>query len=295
MDVIYRVAGFDWSCSYQIRIRGEQADEKEPISVDILGWAKIVNPCNRSFDRATVRLIGPDVGEGARGYQKQPGFLSLDEFNPLADLWREEPPEVPVEYEYEVQEKSRIPANSDIQLVLVDARRNPAEQIHFMDSEGYPLSRAGRDAPLKKIIVFENSGRQGLGIPLPAGSAEIYTGGGRTHLQQDAWIPHTSAGGEIRIDLGIEPGVRGLRQTVGRTPLVSGYYQETFRIMVKNRMDRLVRVEIDEKPPVNLEWSVVRASHSYKLDAHRILFSPDVEAENDLQLEYRLRIRQPGL
>lgn len=295
IELIYRVKGFDWSCSYQIRIRGEQADEKEPISVDVLGLAKIVNPCHRSFDRATVWLIGTNAEEGGNDRRKQPGFLSLDESNPLADLWRDRPPEPPVEYEYTVQEKACIPAAGAVHVILVDTKRNPAEQVYFMDSEEYPFSRAGKDAPLKKIIVFKNPARQGLGIPLPAGHAQVFAGGRRTHLQQDAWIPSTPVGDEIRIDLGVAQNIRGLRQNVDRTPVVSGYYEETFRIIIKNGSDRMIRAEIDEKPPVNMEWAVVRASRSYKLESHRILFSPDVESGDDLQLDYRLRIRRPEL
>lgn len=295
IELIYRVEGFDWSCSYQIRIRGEQADEKEPISVDVLGLAKIVNPCPRSFDHATVWLIGSDGKEEGDDLRKQPGFLSLDEFSPLSDLWRARLPEAPAEHEYAIQEKVDVPEAGVVHVVVVNAKRKPAEQVYFMDSEEFSLSRMGKDAPLKKIIVFKNSARQGLGIPLPAGAGEIFVGGGRTYWQQDAWIPNTPAEGEIRIDLGVAQNVRGLRQSVDRTPVVSGFYEETFRLITRNESDRSIRLEINEKPPVNLEWSVVRASRPYKLQSNRLVFRPEVDVDEALELDYRLRIRRPGL
>ena len=77
-------------------------------------------------------------------------------------------------------------------------------------------------------------------------------------------------------------------------PLV-GYFEQNFLITVRNQRDVDIVCEIDEKPPVILEWSVVSATRACSESGHRLRFNVEVKARTEEIIEYKLRIRQPEL
>lgn len=292
VEVVYILKGLAWSADYQVAVRGEQAGETEPVSVDLTGLVRLENRSSRVFADAVVMLVGaPELPSPP----KDPGFLMVDEDSALADLWRPRPPERRTEFEYDLPGRVTIPARSDTDAVLVRTLRTPATRLYSMVAEEFPVGVEGKDRPLRKLIVFRNTEVNRMGMTLPPGRVQVFLGGMRTDLLQEAWFNRTPPNGEIRIDLGAADEVRGLRVAGERSPEVAGYFEQDFSVTLKNGRDTDILVEVDEKPPVSLEWDVVSATKAYREAGHRLLFNTPIRARGEETIEYRLRIRQPAL
>jgi hypothetical protein len=294
LDVSYVINGFDWSAIYQVAVRGEQAEEKEPVSVDLSGLVRIENKTSRSFANAKVLLAGGRARESISP-SAGPGFLSLDEDSPLADLWREQPREPKPEFEYDIPQSVSLNAHTATDVVLVRTVRTPATRIYTMVAEDFPPVSEDRDSPLRKRIVLKNISANRMGIALPPGRVQVFLGSQRSRLLQEGFFERTPVNGTIRIDLGLAEDVRGMRMA-GRSsdPLV-GYFEQSFLVTVRNQRDSDIVCEIDEKPPVILEWNVVSSTSNYSESGHRLSFNIAVRARAEEIIEYKLRIRQPEL
>lgn len=294
LDVSYVIQGFDWSAIYQVAVRGEQAEEKEPVSVDLSGLVRIENRTSRSFANAKIGLAGGRAREAVNP-SEGPGFLSLDEDSPLAGLWREKKDEPEPEFEYEIPQSVNLSAQSASDVVLIRTVRTPATRIYTMVAEDFPPVSEDRDRPLRKRIVLKNISANRMGIALPPGRVQVFLGGLRSKLLQEGFFERTPVNGTIRIDLGLAEDVRGMRM-VGKSsdPLV-GYFEQIFLVTVRNQRDADIVCEIDEKPPVIIEWNVVSATNPYSESGHRLKFNVEIKARTEEIIEYKLRIRQPEL
>ncbi len=294
VDVIYLVAGLKWSARYQVSVRGEQTEEKEPVSVDVSGLVEIENGCSRAFSNAVIRVVGAQES-AASDVRTDPGFLMLDEESALSDLWQERVPGPRPQFSYAISGQVTLESRQSADVRLVNTVRTPANRLYLMKSEDFPLGDTGADFPLRKLIVFRNSRANRMGMPLPPGPAQVFLGSMRSKLLQEAWFAHTPADGEIRIDLGLAEEVRGLRRSTGRTVPVAGAFEESIALILQNASESDVLAEVDEKPPVTLEWEVLSSTLDCTESARRLKFSTDIRAHGDKLIEYRLKVRQPRL
>lgn len=290
LTVSYRLPGLAWSAQYQLAARGEQKGEIEPLSVDLLGWINLANPTARGFSNAQVRLIGANRPPVAS--VKEPGFVDLEN-TPLATHLAGEETRAPHLYRYDLPGKVTLPPLAQLRVPLVDVMRKPAERLYVLKAEDFPLDSHWRGLPLRKYIVVKNDAARGLGFPMPPGPMEVFLGGMRTLLLQDAWLPHTPPGGEIRMDLGTVGDVRGARRRLDSRTRADGYLEADYAIQVENQRAVGVRVEVDEKPSVALEWSVLRANRLFDMRNQRMRFTLDLAPGETAVITYQLRIRKP--
>ena len=292
VDVMYAVRGPTWDARYQAMVRGEQAEEKEPVSVDFSGGVTIHNPTSASWNDAVLQVVG-GPGVDARLPQNDPGILMVDEESPLADLWRRRQEEAGIEHAYTLPGKASVGAQSVTVVAMVRTTRTPASRLYVLDAREVPFGTASDGYPLRKFIVIRNSTANKMGLALPPGRVDIYLGAARNRYLQEAWQERASANDEIRIDLGTAADVLGSRQSLVRSPPVSGYYEETFGLRVLNRRESAVLVEILEKPPLILEWAVVRTSLPNRGMGRSLKFLVEAKSGREAQIEYQLRVRQP--
>ncbi len=294
LELSYRVTGFKWSTHYQVAIRGEFEDEKEPVSVDLDGLVRISNPCSVAFRDVTIRFVGVPLENP--NPSKPPGLLMLDSDSALADLWRNPIPGPQTEYEYILPRPTTLKASTLTDIFIVRTARTPATHIYSMVSEEFPVGVADRDRALENWIVFKNTAANRLGFPLPPGPVDVYLGAMRNRLLQSAWFARTPVEGELRIDLGRAEDVRGVRVSRGQTAPVGGYFEQTFAIILRNRKTTDVRVEVDEKPSINLPWNMISATKAFvEVPPQRLRFSPVIKANGEEVIEYKLSIHQPQM
>lgn len=297
VEVFYRTRGMAWRCNYEITVRGDISNYLEPIALDIDGRITVSNGTGRAFPEARLELVGEDpapAGPLDRA-RAAPGLLLLDDDSPLADLWRHQLAPDRVPYVYALPASVSLPARGSTSAHLVTARRKPAERLYAMNSDDFELGASGPWRALRRFLTFRNDASFGLGPPLPPGPALIYMGAVRGALYQRAWIGHTAAQGEIRIDLGPAPGVTGVRRSQGRTLSAAGFTEESVDLQLANALPSAVLVEIVERPPVPLAWDVTRSSRPYDMRARRLHYRVQLEARSETAISYTVRVTEPEL
>lgn len=294
VEILYRLRGLQWEARYQAVVRGDRVEEREPLSVDLSGLVIIRNRSGHAFSNAVIRLVSGASPRRDRPV-KPPGFLILAEDSSMADLWRHPSLEWEPQYEYSVPGQVHLTADSDLEVRWVDSMRIPAERRYLLRAEDVPPDLAGPDRPLRKMILVNNTVANRLGVPLPSGPIQLFLSSMRTHLLQTGDLPHTPVNGEIRIDLGPSAEVMGRRGSRERSPVVIGYYQEVFALEVANDREGAITVELDEKPPLVLEWALVRSSHPCQEVFRRLRFNLDVPPGGRRTVDYTLRVKQPSL
>jgi hypothetical protein len=291
VQVTYLVKGFEWDAGYQVVLRGDLANDAEPVSVDLLGTVGIRNPTARAYENAALLLVARGEPENAVPPDEL-GFLMLDE-GPLADPWLGDATAESTSYTYRVPGRADIAASAQTDVSLVRALRTPADRLYVMNAERFPLD-VGAMKPLRKYVSFRYRAAD-IGYALPPGAARIFLGTRRAHLLQEGRLPRTAIDGEIRVDLGDEEAVRGMRRTTGLFPALEGFREEGFEVVVRNRRNSEVLIRIEEEPPLQLEWHVVQANEKHRVVDGRLRFEPRIEPVSEKRIFYRLRIRSAGL
>lgn len=293
LEVVYRVRDVEWASYYQVFIRGEPDGLDERVALDLTGYVRIRNSTDRSFSNALVRVVGADP-RLPREPEELPGFLMLSD-SPLSDLWKAQEVEPPLELTYRMPRRVNIPAHTETEARFIGSLRIPATRVYVLDSREIPLSVIGSFRPLNQYLVFKNTAANGLGWVLPPGPVEVFHGVTRRTLRLPGFLPHTPIDREIRVDMGKADDVRGMRRSVRRTEPDFGYYEETFQLSLENDRPRAVRVEVYERPPVELSWDVQRASADYELEGTAIRMEPRIPGGESREIELRLRFHQPSL
>ncbi|HOW98817.1 MAG TPA: hypothetical protein P5567_04950 [Kiritimatiellia bacterium] len=292
VEVAYRTSGLNWSAAYQVVVRGDRVEEREPLSADLTGWVRIQNRAGVAFTNAAVRLVGRRVPEEEG---RPPGFLMLDEVSPMSDLWRWRPPEADIEYEYALPDPVDLPAGSAREFTLVKSARVPAARRYVLRAEEFSASLEAPPQPLRKYIIVRNIAANRLGLPLPPGPVQLFLGSMRSQLLQTGDLPHTPVDGDIRIDLGPSPDVTGRRGRQARAERPEGGEIETFAIEVLNGRDGAITVELDEKPPLILQWALVSSTRPCREVFRRLRYELDLPAGGRETVEYTVRVSRPSL
>jgi len=293
LEVTYVVTGLTWRAAYTVFLRGDLTNEEERVSVEISGAIRVANPSSRAFKDVRIRVVGTEPSAEATG--NEPGFVMVDEDNPLADLWRRNDADPAAFFAYEIPGRATLVPHGETTVPLVDSARQPADRIFRMNAGYLPVSGRQQARPLEKFLVLKNESSYGLGMALPPGDAEIFVGGMRSLIFQTARFAHTPASGEVLIDLGPAANVRGSRQDLGREVDSADSYKATYDLLVENRLASAISVEIMETPPTTLAWQMIRAKKSYDIRGRQIVFRARVEGNTTERVDYTIRINQPTL
>ena len=291
VELTYLTTGLYWSARYTVLVRGDLAREEEAVALDLSARVRLENRTGRRYAGARVLLVGED-GPSDAGRPSPPGFLMLDD-QPLADLWMDPPPVVRPRFSYLLPDPVTWPAEGVLDVDWLEAPRRPATRLYRLSAE-----EAGQAAPsgaraLNRWLVISH-GVAGEGTALPAGQAEVQMGGQRAGTVRGAWIPHTAAGGQLRIDLGPVAEVTGERKFRNRTGKVGDSYEETRAVEVVNQLESAVQIEVEERPPTELEWELLRSTAPHQREGRRLIFTARVEARGRLEIRYAVRIREPA-
>ncbi len=290
-DIHYRMKGIRWSADYQVSLRGRLDDPNEQMAVGLKGFLRFENDSDRDFEQATLAVTGGDP-RIARRPLRWPGFLMTIE-GPLAEIWHR--PEVSPRARnfYRLPRPVTLPRRSRTDVVFADAPRIPATRLYVMESAHIPLSRLGTFHPLEQFLTFPNSAGTGLGVSLPPGPVSVYQGIARRTLQRDGFLPHTLPGQEIRVALGPTDAVTGMRRSFGRTIRADNQQEELFELGIWNHRDAPVAVEIRERPPATLGWSLVRITEDFEEQRGVIVMRPRVRGGERRRIDLRLRLQVP--
>jgi hypothetical protein len=291
VELTYLTTGLAWSARYTVQVRGDLAREEEAVALDLSARVRLENRTGRPYADARVLLVGEDAPpEAARA--PPAGFLMLDE-HPLADLWQDPPPAVRPRFSYLLPDPVTWPADGVLDVRWLEAPRRPATRLYRLTEAESHQGAPGGARALNRWLVMSH-GAAGEVTALPAGQAEVQMGGQRAGAVRNAWIPHTAAGGQLRVDLGPVVEVTGERKFRSRTGKVGDSYEETRSVEVVNQLGSAIQIEVEERPPTELEWELLRSTAPHQRAGRRLIFATRVEAGGRQEIRYTVRIREPA-
>ncbi len=289
VEVSYLTNSLNWKSDY-VMVLDEDDDEAA-----LTGWVTLTNKSGTSYQNARLQLVAGDV-------QRVSGNMTpaAARSRMMADVAQE--PAGFTErgfFEYHLYTLGRpadLMNNEQKQVTLLEADEfGVKKRLIFHGATHYYRGQHGQVASNQKVGVFldfENSERNGLGMPLPKGVVRVYkrdTDGAQQFIGEDL-IDHTPRDERVRIKMGEAFDVVGDRRQMDYD-VISGCVSESlWRIELRNHKDEDVEVTLVE--PVGGDWQVLSSSHPYtRLDAWTFALAPRVPARGETTVEYRVRVR----
>jgi len=289
VEVSYLTNSLNWKSDY-VMVLNEDDDEAA-----LTGWVTLTNQSGTSYEGARLQLVAGDVQrvngnvrpEAARAMmmgdvaQEAAGFSEQGFF----------------EYHlYTLGRPADLMNNEQKQVTLLEADAFGVEKrLIFHGATHYYRGQYGQVTSNQKVGVyldFENSERNGLGMPLPRGVVRVYKrddDGAQQFIGEDL-IDHTPRDEEVRIKMGEAFDVVGDRIQMDYDVISSCVSESLWRIDLRNHKDEDVDVTLVE--PVGGDWQILATSHPYtRLDAWTFTMSPEVPANGSTRVEYRARVR----
>lgn len=288
VEVSYLARGLNWSADYVLVL-----NEKET-QADLNGWVTLVNQSGTAYKDAELKLVAGDVqrvepqaervmlkSRVSRDMAEEPAFKEEGLF----------------EYHlYTLDRKTTVLSNEQKQVGLLEAKNFGLEKKLIFRAESYWFrSQVGQVAEKQKVGVFldfQNTQKNGLGMPLPKGIIRVYRAdksGAQQFIGEDR-IDHTPRDEKVRVRVGEAFDVLADRKQLVYRTLGNCSSESQWEIELRNHKDSPVDVEVLE--PAGGDWTVVTSSLPWeRRDAQTFAFKPKVPARGSTKLTYTVRVR----
>jgi len=289
VEVSYLTNAMNWKSDY-VMVLNEDDDE-----AGLTGWVTLTNQSGTSYQGARLQLVAGDVQRVQENVAP-----SAVRSRMMADVAQEAAgfsEQSFFEYHlYTLGRPADLMNNEQKQVTLLEAEAFGIEKrLIFHGATHYYRGQYGQVTSDQKVGVyldFENSERNGLGMPLPKGVVRVYKrdGEGAQQFIGEDLIDHTPRDETIRIKMGEAFDVVGDRVQMDYDVIASCVSESTWRIDLRNHKDEDVEVMLVE--PVGGDWQILSSSHPYvQTDAWTFTLSPEVPANGETRVEYRVRVR----
>ena len=281
----YLTRNVSWQGSYVCVLDDDRS------TLSLLSQVTLRNQCGLDFPDATIRFVAGDVNQVAPKYY---------------DTVRAAP--APMAMEMGASEQSAFEYHlytltGTLDLLNGDALVVPYAKASAVGVEKTYLYDGANGSGVQVQISFDNSVKNGLGIPLPAGTVRLFgsADGALLFLGEDA-IGHTAKDETVNLTVGSSFDLVGERTQVSREKIASSTYRETYRITLRNHKDEDVSIDVREH--LNGTWKILNAGVSYKkknggmvtfvtikqpyeeVDSNTIEFVVNVPANGESEVEY---------
>ncbi|MEJ2204751.1 MAG: DUF4139 domain-containing protein [Gemmatimonadota bacterium] len=288
VEVTYLTNNLNWKSDY-VMVLNENDD-----GAALTGWVTLTNQSGTAYRGARLQLVAGDV-------QRVTGAAVTARRAMMADAMEQEASGFTEQgfFEYHLYTLGRpadLVNNEQKQVTLLEADDFGVEKrLIFHGATHYYRGQYGQVASNQKVGVFldfENSERNGLGMPLPKGTVRVYKrdGSGAQQFIGEDLIDHTPRDETLRIKMGEAFDVVGDRRQMDYTVISSCVSESTWRIDLRNHKDEDVNVLLVE--PVGGDWQILSSSHPFaQVDAWTFTLEPEVPADGETTVEYRVRVR----
>jgi hypothetical protein len=297
-ELSYVSSGMRWKADYNI-----VAPEKGDL-VDIVGWVTIDNRSGTTFENARIKLLAGDVHKIQRmdaraAYKVAAEMAARDAAAPQVTSKAFD------EYHlYYLPRALTLRDREMKQVEFVGAAQVRAPRIYIYD--GAQLFQYGgwrmediRNNPEygtqsnKKVWVmreFENSKKNNLGMPLPAGNLRFYRrdDDGQIEFTGENLLAHTPEDETVRVYTGDSFDLVGERKrTDFKVDHNADWADESFEIRLRNHKAEPVEIRVVEHLYRWTNWRVSATSHKFhKKDAQTIEYRITVPAKGERVVTY---------
>jgi len=277
LEIQYLTGGLEWHAEYVGAV--DAKDER----MRLTGWVSVENNSGATYENARLKVVAGDVNRVTDAGPRMP-MARMEAASPKGGGFEERS-----FFEYHLYDLERPTTLADRevkQIQLLEDRTVPVEKIYV-----YEPTRGNNDVQVK--LRFENTEKQGLGIPLPAGKLRVYREDkdGSLEFAGEDRIDHTPRDEEVKVYLGNAFDLVGERNELETKRLADRVYERRVEIKLRNRKESgSVRIVVLEHP--NGDWTVLESSHeSEKKNARDLEFPVDVAAGKEVVIQYRIRER----
>ncbi|NUO09791.1 MAG: DUF4139 domain-containing protein [Candidatus Brocadia sp.] len=278
METSYLTNGIDWHAEYVALVN------KDETALDLSAWVSINNQSGTDYENSKLKLVAGDVH---RVTPPPPRYIGYEERGlgkaAAAPQFAEK---AFFEYHlYTLQRAATIKSNQIKQLSLFPTATTPVKKIYEYDG-----SKNEKKVNVK--LEFENTEKNGLGIPIPAGKVRVYKSDedqSQVFLGEDQ-IDHTPKDEKIRLYVGDAFDVVGERKQMSYKQLGDRAREETWEIRLRNHKKEDIEVLVTEH--LWGEWEIRESSHPYnKKDASTIELSIPVKKDAETIVKYTVLYR----
>jgi len=300
--VTYQTKGITWRADYSVVLNATDT------AADVGAWVTILNQSGASYPNAKLKLVAGDVQRVEPPQQLYRGrAMAMAEAAQEADTGFAE--KSFFEYHlYTLGRPTSIGDNSTKQIELFPSRNNVPATKTFVYYGLAPEMRfwispePNRDRNLgtqsnKKVDVYvqlENSEKNGLGIPLPAGRIRAYkkddADGSLEFIGEDV-IQHTPKNEKVLVKLGSAFDIVGERkQTDFKADMDDDWIEEEYEITLRNHKKEPVDIIVKENLFRWSTWEVLRSSDAFeKQDSRTIHIPVRIGPDGTKRVTYRVR------
>lgn len=286
IEASYVTNGMSWQADYVLQLdeAGKQAD--------LQAWVSVDNRSGGSFKDARLLLVAGDVNQARPEPQIMMGMeramkVSADDGFVQESLY---------DYHlYTLQRPTTLLDNQIKQIALFDASGLKVERHYRITGQTYFFRGMGRldDKPAVEVSYsWENTAKNALGKPLPAGVVRVYgrsSAGGRQLLGEDR-IDHTPVDETVDLRIGNAFDIKAERVRTDSSKLAEDLYRHSFAITLRNHKAEAVVVDVIE--PVGGFWEINASSlPARKVDASTVAFAVPVAANGQTVLTYTVDVR----
>jgi hypothetical protein len=290
VEASYLTGGINWRADYVVLVNNDES------RADVTGWVTIDNNSGAEYRNAELKLVAGDVHR-AQNKQEYEGRMR-DMVAAKAANEQQFKEESFFEYHlYTLQRRTTIKNAQTKQISLLDANGVGTNKQFII--YGQPYYYRGYNNPGEPIkekigvyIEFDNSRKNGLGQPLPAGILRLYkadSAGGQQFIGEDR-IDHTPENEKVRVKVGDAFDIVGERKMMDYRAISSRVYEYAYQIVIRNHKKEAVTIVVNE--PIGGDWEMLSSSHKWeKTAAFASRFTVPVAAAGSATLNYRVRVR----
>lgn len=267
VELSYLTQGLNWKADYVFTLDNTN-------KADLLGWVTMTNNSGATYKDANLKLLAGDV-QRAQPANRPMGGRSGGAFEmKAADAFKEE---TLFEYHlYTLQRPATIRNREIKQLSLLEGHGITFTKKLIVDAlmdnwRFYPSEGEIGTGDIKPQVrvEFENSEKNGLGMPLPAGTVKVYSRdkAGSVQMLGEDQIDHTPKNEKISLVVGKSFDVRATRKRTNYRRINDHTFEQSFEIEVRNRKETDETVYVMER--MWGEWKVTAKNSDFeKLDAN---------------------------
>ncbi len=290
VEVSYLTNGLNWKSDY-VMVLGEDDD-----AAGLTGWVTLTNQSGTAYENARLQLVAGDVRRVSGNMRPESRRMMMADAMVVQE-GRGFTEDAFFEYHlYTLGRPTDLMNNEQKQVMLLEADDFGVEKrLIFHGAAHYYRGQYGQVTSNQKVGVyldFENSERNGLGMPLPKGTVRVYkrdASGALQFIGEDL-IDHTPRDEEVRIKMGEAFDVVGDRRQMDYTVISGCVSESTWQVDLRNHKDEAVEVMLVE--PVGGDWQILSSTHPFEqIDAWTFILRPEVEANGETRVEYRVRVR----
>lgn len=284
LEYSYLTGGLRWEASYNL------VAPKTGNNYDLVGWITLENMSGKDFHQARVKLMAGDVNR-AQGQDANGRAMAMVMRNRV-DGGDNRPTVSERTFDdyhlYEVARPLEMRDREVKQVEFLRAAEIPATRFYVYDGAKISEQHRGwNEETIRRqreygvecnpkvwtMLEFQNTEKNGLGLPLPKGRLKLYRHDQDQTLEfvGEDWMDHTARDEAIRLAIGNAFDLVGERKQTNYQQINNNEVRESFEITLRNHKTEPVEVRVVEHLYRWTNWEIENSSQDFaKTDARTI-------------------------